>query len=68
MSIGASKGLLEREGNRIGISGHFGADLFRIALSMVHQAVNDRGYRDYVLDFSKCTAAFPVAMFDPASI
>ena len=51
-----------REGNRIGISGHFGADLFRIALSMVHQAVNDRGYRDYVLDFSKCTAAFPVAM------
>lgn len=62
MSIGPSKGHLERDGNRIIIAGHFGADNFRTVLSMVYQAIKDRGYRDYVLDFSNCTAAFPVAM------
>ena len=47
-----------REGNRIQISGPFRfGDLFRV-LAAIHQAVQNAGYQDIVLDFEECTTAF----------
>lgn len=51
-----------RDGNSINFGGEFGhADLHR-PLACIHQAVNDAGYKDIVLDFSACTAAFAAPM------
>lgn len=50
-----------RDGNRINFGGEFGgADLHR-PLASIHQALN-AGFKDLVLDFSKCTAAFAAPM------
>lgn len=53
---------VSRNGNIINFVGEFGqADLHK-PLACIHQAVNDAGYRDIILDFSECTAAFPPPM------
>lgn len=53
---------VSRYGNKVTISGVLNSEGFRNCLATVHQAVTSKGYQDIVLDFSNCTAAFPVAM------
>jgi hypothetical protein len=53
---------ITREGNRIVFEGRFLLDDFLRPLVGLHHAVQDAGYRDVVLDFSQCTAAFPGPM------
>lgn len=53
-----SNGRIYRSGNRLVFEGQFLlSDLLRPLVGL-HQAVQDQGYRDLVLDFSGCTAAF----------
>ncbi len=51
-----------RDNNRVTFAGEFAiADLHR-PLACLHQAVQEAGYQDVVLDFGSCTAAFPGPM------
>ena len=49
---------VSREGNRIAIAGELGLLEFRRVLATVHDATAKRGFKDLVLDFEHCTAAF----------
>ena len=42
-------------GNRLAFVGHFDITQFRRALSALRELIEDRGYQDIRLDFSKCT-------------
>jgi len=53
---------ITRQNNTISVSGPLRAESYRYALAATHQAISDRGYTEIILDFSQCTAAFPVAM------
>ncbi len=59
---------ITRDGNRISIPLFRQAGELRIACALLHQTVNDRGYPDVVLDFSKCEAATEAAMLPLLSI
>lgn len=51
-----------RTGNRLVFDGQFLlSDLLRPLVGL-HQAVQDAGYRDLIIDFSQCTAAFAAPM------
>jgi len=53
---------IARSGSRISFQGQFLiADILHPLVAM-YQAVDVRGYRDLVLDFSGCSAAFPAPM------
>lgn len=47
-----------RDGNRILFGGSFSTGEIHRPLAAIHQAVNDFGYQDIVLDFRACEAAF----------
>lgn len=53
---------LGREGNRITIAGEFGVQDVRRVFAAIHDAVNNRGHTDLILDFSRCELAFSAAM------
>ncbi len=50
--------LIIRQQNRVIFRGAFRIDDLTRPLASLHQAVQDAGYQDVVLDFSACTAAF----------
>jgi len=53
---------ITRDANRVIVQGPLGiADLYG-PLVCVHKAINEAGYKDLLLDFSKCTAAFSAPM------
>ena len=47
-----------RSGNRLVFEGQFLLNDMLRPLVGLHQAVQDAGYRDLVIDFAQCTAAF----------
>lgn len=53
---------LGRESNRITIAGEFGVQDVRRVFAAIHDAVNNRGHTDLILDFSRCELAFSAAM------
>lgn len=53
-----SEARIYRTGNRLIFDGHFLMNDLLRPLVGLHQAVQDAGYSELVLDFSKCTAAF----------
>lgn len=54
--------MLVRDGNRIVVSGEFGVGDLHRPMGMLHQAIQNAGYEEIVLDFSNCVAAFPAPM------
>lgn len=54
--------MINRDGNRIEVTGKFGDDVVRKLLATLQETVEERGYEDMVLDFSKCTAAYGSSM------
>lgn len=53
-----SEGHIYRTGNRLIFEGQFLLNDVLRPLVGLHQAVQEAGYRDLVIDFSRCTAAF----------
>jgi anti-sigma regulatory factor (Ser/Thr protein kinase) len=53
---------ISRKDKEIRIEGVLAGQGFRWLLAVVYEAVRKRGYEEVVLDFSKCAAAFPIAM------
>lgn len=51
-----------RDGNRLVFAREFGMPDLHRPMAAMHQAVVDAGYKDLVLDFTSCTAAFPGPM------
>lgn len=51
-----------RENNRVLFGGSFTIDDLHRPLAGLHQAVQEAGYQDIVLDFSSCSAAYPEPM------
>jgi anti-sigma regulatory factor (Ser/Thr protein kinase) len=51
-----------RSGNKVVFEGKFLMNDMLRPLVELHQAVQDAGYRDLILDFSRCTAAFAAPM------
>src|SRR5437867_2425409 len=49
---------VSRDANHISIRGVLRLSDIHRPLAAVHQAINDAGYEDIVLDFRECTAAF----------
>jgi hypothetical protein len=49
-------------GNKVVVSGLVGIENFRVLLAVIHNLICRSGYENVVLDFSRCTAAFPGAM------
>ena len=47
-----------RENNRVNFTGAFGISDLHRPLASLHQAVQEAGYQDVVLDFGSCTAAY----------
>lgn len=50
------------DGNRVVVSGLVGIENFRVLLAVIHKLTRKNGYDRVILDFSRCTAAFPGAM------
>jgi len=53
---------ISRLDNRIIINGEFGIAHFHRLLATLHTATEKLGYKDLVIDFSQCVAAFPGPM------
>ena len=53
---------VQRKDNHIIVEGRLTDFNFRRLLSEIHKAINERGYQDIVLDFSRCASAFPNSM------
>lgn len=53
---------LKRESNRIIIAGAIGGQDVRKVFAALHDAINNRGYGDLILDFTHCNTAFSAAM------
>lgn len=53
---------LSRSENVISVAEGFSAAEHRQLLAMLHRTITKRGFEDIVLDFTKCTAAFPGPM------
>mgnify|MGYP003667459935 CR=1 FL=1 len=51
-----------RDNNRVLFGGSFSISDLHRPLASLHQAVQDAGYQDLVLDFSSCKAAYPEPM------
>ena len=47
-------GEIDREGHRISIKGNIGTSGLHVLCSVLHQAIDQRGYSDVTLDFSVC--------------
>src|SRR6266850_3116980 len=55
-------GVVFRDKNRLNFQGEFGLTELTRPLAGLHHAVQNAGYTELVLDFSKCTAAFAAPM------
>jgi hypothetical protein len=55
-------GYIERSNNRIIVEGDYSDSNLHYLLATIHKAVEDSGYQDLILDFSKCSTAFPSSM------
>src|SRR6267142_2259648 len=53
---------ISRNDNHVYIEGVLRGQSFRWLLAVIYETVRKRGYREVILNFSKCGAAFPVAM------
>ncbi len=51
-----------RKNNRLVFQGSFGLQQLHRPLAGLHQAIQEAGYVDVVLDFSECEAAYPAPM------
>ena len=58
---------IQRNDNHIVVDGNLRDYSFRRLLSEVHRAIDERGYQDLVLDFSRCTRAFQTSMLGVCS-
>ena len=54
--------LVDRQDQRVFVEGNLNSSLLHYFLATLHNAVENAGYRELCLDFSKCTAAFPESM------
>lgn len=57
-----AKSQIFRTGNTLSFAGSFGLQDLHRPLAALYQAVQEAGYPDIILDFSRCNAAFPAAM------
>lgn len=57
-----SESRIFREKNAVLFRGAFGLEELHRPLAGIHQAIQDAGYSDLILDFSECEAAFPAPM------
>lgn len=55
-------GNIQRNNNKIFVEGDYSDHNLHYFLATVHKAVEGSGYEDIILDFSKCTKAFPSSM------
>jgi hypothetical protein len=55
-------GNISRTENRIMVEGDYYENDLHYFLATIHKAVENSGYKDLILDFSKCSAAFPSTM------
>lgn len=53
---------IQREANWVVVDDALKDVAIDIVLAAIHQAIEDKGYSDIVLDFSTCTEAYPLAM------
>lgn len=53
---------INRNNNRITVDGDYADNNLHYLLATIHKAVEVSGYQDLILDFSKCTKAFPSSM------
>jgi len=56
--VTASQGYIKTEDKNVLVIGKLGVEDFHRFLAAIHDRVQERGYRDVVLDFSDCTATF----------
>ena len=55
-------GQIDRVNNRITIEGDYADNNLHYLLATIHKAVEDIGFQDLILDFSKCNRAYPSSM------
>lgn len=55
-------GHITRSSNKIIVEGDYSDSNLHFLLATIHKAVEDSGYQDLILDFSKCSTAFPSSM------
>jgi len=55
-------GLIERNNHTISIAGDYPDQSLHYLLAQIHHAIVKKEYQDIILDFDKCTSAFPGSM------
>lgn len=55
-------GTITRSNNKITIEGDYADNNLHYLLATIHKAVENHGYQDLILDFSKCISAFQSSM------